>query len=69
VFSGQTFKHILVPVWLLSYLYGTKSYQVVVNGATGRMAGEYPKSAWKIAFLVLLALIAFLIVMMLQSQN
>jgi hypothetical protein len=68
VFSGQTFKHILVPVWLLSYLYGTKSYQVVVNGYSGRMAGQYPKSAWKIALLVLLAVIAFLIVMMLGAE-
>jgi hypothetical protein len=68
VFSGQTFKHILVPVWLLSYLYGTKSYQVVVNGHTGRMAGQYPRSAWKIALLVLLALIVMMIVLML-SQN
>ncbi len=68
VFSAQTFKHILVPVWLLSYLYGSKSYQVVVNGATGRMAGRYPKSAWKIALLVLLAIIGFLIFVML-NQN
>jgi hypothetical protein len=68
VFSGQTFKHILVPVWLLSYLYGTTSYQVVVNGHTGRMAGQYPKSAWKIALLVLLALIALMIVIMLSES-
>jgi hypothetical protein len=68
VFSAQTFKHILVPVWLLSYLYGGKTYQVVVNGSDGRMAGQYPKSAWKIAFLVLLAIIVFMVVMML-SQN
>jgi hypothetical protein len=68
VFSGRTFKHILVPVWLLSYLYGSRSYQVVVNGDTGRMAGQYPKSAWKIALLVLLALIVFLIVI-LANQN
>ena len=27
-FSAQTFKHVLVPIWLLSYLYGTKTYQV-----------------------------------------
>lgn len=68
VFSGQTFKHILVPVWLLTYLYGSKAYQVVVNGYTGRMAGQYPKSAWKIALLVLLAvIITFIIVMMSQD--
>ena len=68
VFSGQTFKHILVPVWLLSYLYGTKTHQVVVNGYTGRMAGQYPKSPWKIALLVLLAVIVAMIVLLL-SQN
>ena len=68
VFSGRTFKHVLVPVWLLSYLYGRTSYQVVVNGDTGRMAGQYPKSAWKIALLVLLALIVLLIVI-LANQN
>ena len=31
----QTFKHILAPVWLLTYIYGATSYQVVVNGVTG----------------------------------
>ena len=34
-FSAQTFKHILVPVWLLAYTYGAKTFQVLVNGATG----------------------------------
>ena len=39
-FSAQTFKHILVPVWLLTYNYGARAFQVVVNGYTGRMAGR-----------------------------
>jgi hypothetical protein len=68
-FSAQTFKHILVPVWLLSYLYGTRLFQVVVNGYSGRMAGQYPKSPWKIAFLVLLAIIAFFIFILLSQNN
>ena len=67
VFSARTFKHILVPVWLLSYTYGNRPWQVVVNGYTGRMAGEYPKSPWKIALLVLLALIVLLIIVMSQE--
>src|SRR6185295_2444397 len=33
-FHDQTFKHILTPVWLMTYVYGTNSYQVVVNGVT-----------------------------------
>jgi hypothetical protein len=66
-FSGETFKHILVPVWLLTYTYGNKPWQVVVNGYTGRIAGQYPKSPWKIALLVLVILIAVLIVVMSQE--
>ncbi len=52
-YSGQTFKHILVPIWLLAYNYGTRNYQVVINGYTGTIAGKYPKSWVKIFFAVL----------------
>jgi hypothetical protein len=68
VFSGRTFKHILAPVWLLTYNYGAKAYQVVVNGDTGRMAGDYPKSAWKIALLVLVLMIVAIVVLVLSQQ-
>jgi hypothetical protein len=67
-FSGQTFKHMLVPVWLLTYTYGSKPYHVVVNGFTGRIAGQYPLSAWKIALLVLLALIVFLVILLASNS-
>ena len=62
-YSDQTFKHVLAPVWLLSYNYRRKAYQCVMNGATGAIQGEYPKSPWKIALLVLVAVVAVLIVM------
>jgi hypothetical protein len=52
-YSGQTFKHILVPVWLLTYNYGPRAFQVVINGFTGAMAGRYPKSWVKILLAVL----------------
>jgi hypothetical protein len=62
-FSGQTFKHILVPVWLLTYTYGAKVYQVLVNGYTSKMAGDYPKSVWKILLAVLgIVAAAFLLI-------
>jgi hypothetical protein len=66
-FSERTFKHVLVPVWLLTYLYANRAWQVVVNGYTGRIAGEYPKSWWKIAFLVLVALAVVFLVLMSQD--
>ena len=34
-----------------------KTYRFVVNGRTGRVQGERPYSAWKIAFAVILGLI------------
>jgi hypothetical protein len=60
-YTGQTFKHILAPVWLMTYVYGTKSYQVVINGVTGELSGSRPWSWIKIALAVLLALIVLYI--------
>ena len=59
--SAVTFKHILLPVWLAAYKYRGKTYRFVVNGRTGRVQGERPYSGWKIAFAVILGLIAALI--------
>ena len=66
-YSGQTFKHILVPVWLLTYTFGARTFQVVANGCTGIMAGRYPKSPWKIALVVLAVILV--IVLIVLSQN
>ena len=60
-FPGQTFKHVLVPIWLLVYTFGRRPYQVVVNGYTGRIAGRYPYSPWKMAFLIPLVILAVIL--------
>lgn len=52
-YSRRTFKHTLVPLWVLTYTYGRKTFQVLANGITGNIAGDYPKSFWKIALVVL----------------
>jgi hypothetical protein len=66
-YSGQTFKHILVPIWLLSYTFGRRTFQVIANGYTGVIAGRYPKSAWKIFFAVMAVLLAILVFVLLQN--
>lgn len=63
-FTDQKFKHILAPVWLLTYNYGAKSYQVVVNGVTGKIAGGRPWSWIKITLLVIVGLIILLVLYM-----
>ena len=64
-YSHLTFKHILLPMWVSAYIYGGKTYRFAVNGQTGEVQGESPKSGWKIFFLVcgiLFALFLFLVV-------
>jgi DNA-directed RNA polymerase subunit RPC12/RpoP len=53
-YSDETFKHILLPVWMAAYKYNGKSYRFLVNGQTGEVQGERPWSIWKIGFAVLL---------------
>jgi hypothetical protein len=60
-YSGRTFKHVLVPIWLLTYTYGAKVYNVIANGYTGRIAGRYPLSVWKVVLAIAVAIIAALI--------
>jgi hypothetical protein len=69
VFSGQTFKHILVPVWVLSFTYRAKIHQVLVNGYSGKIAGDYPLSWWKVFFLIVVIVIVGLILISIAGQE
>ncbi len=67
-YQGRTFKHVLVPVWLVGYTYGRTTYQIVANGYTGQIAGERPYSWVKIFFAVLAGLVVLGLVL-LAAQN
>jgi len=42
VFADETFKQILLPVWIAAYRYQGRVYRVVVNGQTGEVRGDRP---------------------------
>jgi len=67
-YSGQTFKHILVPIWLLTYNYGARNFQVVINGVSAAIAGRYPKSWVKVALAVLAGLAVAGVVLLLARH-
>lgn len=67
-FDQLTYKHLLLPLWLSSYLYKEKTYQFMVNGQTGEVVGEYPKSPIKIGLLILLG-IAIVTLILLKYNN
>lgn len=60
-YAALGYRLLLVPVWLSVYAAGGRSRQVVVCGRTGRVAGERPRSAGKIAAAVALPLLVTLI--------
>ncbi|MBF9224121.1 primosomal protein N' (replication factor Y) - superfamily II helicase [Hymenobacter ruricola] len=56
-FSEESFKHLLLPLWLCAYTYRGKLYHFLVNGQTGKVSGSRPLSFWKVLLLVLLGLL------------
>jgi hypothetical protein len=60
-FSDITSDLILLPVYLLSYRYRDKVYRFMMNGQTGKVAGQKPLSGWRIAIAVGLAILAVLV--------
>lgn len=56
-FNAVTYKHLLLPLWLLAYRYQGKLYRVAINGGTGEVQGERPYSFWKIFFAVVAVLL------------
>jgi len=56
-YSAITFKSVLLPVYVVAYLFNQKSYQVLVNARTGDVQGDRPYSILKIVLFSLLSII------------
>jgi hypothetical protein len=68
-YSGITFKHILLPVWVSAYPYGGRLHRILINARTGEVQGSRPYSPWKIAGLVILILAIAGLFALLQSGS
>ena len=55
-YSQAMFKLLLMPLWIATYLYGGKTFQVMVNANTGEVVGERPYSWLKITAAVVVGL-------------
>ena len=38
------YKYLIVPVWINSFYYDNKLYMIAINGQTGKIDGQWPKS-------------------------
>ncbi|MBY0307341.1 MAG: hypothetical protein K2Q09_01230 [Phycisphaerales bacterium] len=68
-YEDITFKNLLLPVWISAYRYQNKVYRFLVNARTGEVRGQRPWSAWKIAGVILLGLIAVLIIVVIANAR
>jgi DNA-directed RNA polymerase subunit RPC12/RpoP len=68
-FAGETFKHILLPIWISAYRYKDKTYRFLVNGQTGEVTGKAPLSVIKITLFILALLAAIAAVVVLLSNK
>lgn len=65
----QTFKHVLLPVWIAAYRYNGKPFRFLVNGQTGEVVGEAPWSWVKITLAVLFVLAIVVTIVVLGQQQ
>ncbi|WP_329603729.1 hypothetical protein, partial [Nocardia seriolae] len=65
------YKHLLLPIWLLTVMYMNQPYQVYINGLTGEVSGDRPWSKVKIiaAILAVLAIIAAIVGVYLATRG
>ena len=66
-YRDETYKHIFIPVYSTAYTYKDNHYHVLINGETGKIKGEYPKSPFKIAAIVIVVLIILIIIYLATS--
>lgn len=57
-FADEAWRYLLLPFYLAAYQHGGKSYQVVVNGQSGAIAGQRPADWLKVGAAIALLLAA-----------
>ena len=67
--DALTFKHLLLPVWMLAYRHRSQPYRVFINAATGEVQGERPYSFVKIMSAIVAIAGAALILAFLMAQR
>lgn len=55
---GMTYKHLLLPIWLLTVIFASQPFQVMINGLTGEVQGDRPYSKVKMAFTMVALVLA-----------
>jgi DNA-directed RNA polymerase subunit RPC12/RpoP len=52
-FADESWRYILLPVFIAAYRFGDKTFQIMVNGQSGSVAGQKPVAWWKVWLVVI----------------
>lgn len=63
-YNDIKYKHLLLPIWVSSFTYKNKLYQYLINGQTGEIQGQYPKSVPKIVGTIIGGIFALLLLIL-----
>ena len=69
--SGMTFKHILLPLWVGAYRFQGQEFRLLINGQTGKISGTKPRDRVKIILIIIMIvfLLAFIASVYLLTAN
>jgi hypothetical protein len=56
-FADESWRYILLPVYIATYQYANQNYQVLINGQNGVVSGQRPVD-WSKVWLVIAAILA-----------
>ncbi|MFC1996264.1 hypothetical protein ACFLXI_01490 [Chloroflexota bacterium] len=59
----MNFKYVLLPLWIGTYQYQGKPYQVLVNGQTGKVSGEKPRDMIKTILITTFIILSLLVIL------
>lgn len=62
-FSNEQYRYYILPIYRFDYEYKKKKYITYMNGQTGKVDGNVPKSKLKIALIILIPLLIILSIM------
>jgi hypothetical protein len=67
--SGMTYKHVLLPIWIGTYRFKGQEFHLLVNGQTGKVGGKKPRDTTKITLgglsaVLLMALVVVLYIVL-----
>ena len=68
-YRSLTFKHLLLPIWLLTVVYQGRPFQVFINGVTGEVQGQRPWSKVKLGILIAAIVVIIAVIAIAVAAN